>query len=145
VIKAVLFDIDGTLLDSVDLHAESWVQTFAHFGILADFREVRSHIGEGADRLLPAFLPKGASKARKKEIEDYRSHLLKNGFSPDDRHVIKLYAEGLDRATAQWRQDIEQLAPDHILELMDLPLRGGQSEANYFVPKALAAARDSRV
>jgi HAD superfamily hydrolase (TIGR01509 family) len=82
VIKAVLFDIDGTLLDSVDLHAESWVQTFAHFGILADFREVRSHIGEGADRLLPAFLPKGASKARKKEIEDYRSHLFKTDFLP---------------------------------------------------------------
>lgn len=81
-IKAVLFDIDGTLLDSVDLHAESWVQTFAHFGILADFREVRSHIGEGADRLLPAFLPKGASKARKKEIEDYRSHLFKTDFLP---------------------------------------------------------------
>jgi hypothetical protein len=56
-----------------------------------------------------------------------------------ERHVIKLYLEGMDRATAQWRQDIEQLAPDHILELMDLPLRGGQSEANYFVPKALAA------
>ena len=81
-IKAVLFDIDGTLLDSVDLHAESWVQTFAHFGILADFREVRSRIGEGADRLLPAFLPKGASKARKKEIEDYRSHLFKTDFLP---------------------------------------------------------------
>ena len=61
---------------------ESWVQTFAHFGILADFREMRSHIGEGADRLLPAFLPKGASKARKKEIEDYRSHLFKTDFLP---------------------------------------------------------------
>ena len=54
-IKAVLFDIDGTLLDSVDLHAESWVRTFAHFGIAAKFQEVRNHIGEGADRLLPAF------------------------------------------------------------------------------------------
>ncbi|MEA3071198.1 MAG: hypothetical protein QOD29_2644, partial [Alphaproteobacteria bacterium] len=39
-------------------------------------------IGEGADRLLPAFLPKGASKARKKEIEDYRSHLFKTDFLP---------------------------------------------------------------
>src|ERR1700732_420478 len=43
---------------------------------------MRSHIGEGADRLLPAFLPKGASKARKKEIEDYRSHLFKTDFLP---------------------------------------------------------------
>ena len=79
-IKAVLFDIDGTLLDSVDLHAESWVRTFAHFGIAAKFQEVRNHIGEGADRLLPVFLPKGTSIARQKEIEQYRSHLFKTDF-----------------------------------------------------------------
>ena len=81
-IKAVLFDIDGTLLDSVDLHAESWVRTFAHFGIAAKFQEVRNHIGEGADRLLPAFLPKGTSMVRQKEIEQYRSHLFKTNFLP---------------------------------------------------------------
>ena len=81
-IKAVLFDIDGTLLDSVDLHAESWVRTFAHFGIAAKFQEVRNHIGEGADRLLPAFLPKGTSIARQKEIEQHRSHLFKTDFLP---------------------------------------------------------------
>jgi HAD superfamily hydrolase (TIGR01509 family) len=80
VIKAVLFDIDGTLLDSVDVHAESWVRTFAHFGIKADFREVRGHIGEGADRLLPVFLPKETSEARKKEIEDFRSRLFKTDY-----------------------------------------------------------------
>ena len=81
-IKAVLFDIDGTLLDSVDLHAESWVRAFAHFGITTKFQEVRNHIGEGADRLLPAFLPKGTSIARQKEIEQHRSHLFKTNFLP---------------------------------------------------------------
>ena len=28
VLEAVIFDIDGTLIDSVDLHAQSWVETF---------------------------------------------------------------------------------------------------------------------
>ena len=81
-IKAVLFDIDGTLLDSVDLHAQSWVRAFAHFGITTKFQDVRNHIGEGADRLLPTFLPKGTSMARQKEIEQYRSQLFKKDFLP---------------------------------------------------------------
>jgi beta-phosphoglucomutase-like phosphatase (HAD superfamily) len=90
VVKAVIFDIDGTLLDSVDLHAESWVTTFAHFGIEANFHEVRSHIGEGADRLLPAFVPSGTSKARKNEIEKFRSHLFKNQYLPRVQPFVKV-------------------------------------------------------
>ncbi len=56
-----------------------------------------------------------------------------------ERHVNKLYVEKMDRETAQWRSDTEALPSQLILELMDLPLRGGQSEANLYVPKALAS------
>jgi len=49
VLKAVIFDIDGTLIDSVDLHAQSWLETFKRFGVQANFTDVRRHIGEGAD------------------------------------------------------------------------------------------------
>ena len=31
--KAVLFDVDGTLIDSVDLHAHAWVEALRHFGV----------------------------------------------------------------------------------------------------------------
>ena len=31
-VKAVIFDIDGTLIDSVDLHAEAWQEALRHFG-----------------------------------------------------------------------------------------------------------------
>jgi beta-phosphoglucomutase-like phosphatase (HAD superfamily) len=33
VFKAVLFDADGTLVDSNDAHARAWVQAFAEAGI----------------------------------------------------------------------------------------------------------------
>jgi phosphoglycolate phosphatase-like HAD superfamily hydrolase len=89
-IRAVLFDIDGTLLDSVDLHAESWLRTFAHFGIETDFQEVRSHIGEGGDRLLRAFLPTETSQARKREIEHYRSHLFRSNYLRNVRPFAKV-------------------------------------------------------
>ncbi len=57
-IKAVIFDIDGTLVDSVDFHAEAWAKTFKHFGKDVAFEDVRSQIGKGGDQLLPVFFPK---------------------------------------------------------------------------------------
>jgi beta-phosphoglucomutase-like phosphatase (HAD superfamily) len=80
VLKAVIFDIDGTLIDSVDLHARSWVETFGHFGIQARFEDVRRHIGEGADRLIPAFVPTAMVNDKRKEIEEFRSALFKREY-----------------------------------------------------------------
>jgi len=81
-IKAVIFDVDGTLLDSVDLHAQSWVKSLAHFGVDVNVTEVRRHIGEGADRLMPAFLPQDTSQARKDEIEEFRAKVFKEQYLP---------------------------------------------------------------
>jgi HAD superfamily hydrolase (TIGR01509 family) len=50
--RAVLLDIDGTLIDSNDAHARSWVDTFAEFGYQVSFEKVRPLIGMGGDKLL---------------------------------------------------------------------------------------------
>jgi HAD superfamily hydrolase (TIGR01549 family) len=76
----VIFDIDGTLIDSVDLHASSWVESFARFGIPVRFDEVRRHIGEGADRLIPAFAPSEMSSERRKQLQQFRSDLFKRKY-----------------------------------------------------------------
>jgi phosphoglycolate phosphatase-like HAD superfamily hydrolase len=80
VFKATIFDIDGTLIDSVDLHAQSWVEAFSKFGIDAEFEHVRRHIGEGADRLIAAFAPPDLSDTTRKKIEDFRSDLFKREY-----------------------------------------------------------------
>jgi len=54
--KAVIFDIDGTLIDSVDLHARAWQETFLRYGVRTDFRAVRAQIGKGGDKLMKVFL-----------------------------------------------------------------------------------------
>jgi HAD superfamily hydrolase (TIGR01549 family) len=80
VLKAVIFDIDGTLIDSVDLHAQSWLETFERFGVQARFADVRQHIGEGADRLIPAFVPAEMPHDIRKQIEEFRSELFKKEY-----------------------------------------------------------------
>ena len=51
---AVLFDLDGTLIDSDDEHAAAWVAAAAECAVTVSFAAVRRLIGMGADQLLPA-------------------------------------------------------------------------------------------
>ena len=56
-IKAVLFDIDGTLIDSNDLHVAAWQEAFDQAGLRFDAETVRTQIGKGTDMLVPALVP----------------------------------------------------------------------------------------
>jgi HAD superfamily hydrolase (TIGR01509 family) len=56
--KAVIFDVDGTLVDSVDLHARAWQDAFREFGKDARFEDIRYQIGKGGDQLMPVFFPR---------------------------------------------------------------------------------------
>jgi HAD superfamily hydrolase (TIGR01509 family) len=49
----VLFDVDGTLIDSNGAHAEAWAAALRAHGCSADVQQIRRFIGKGADRLLP--------------------------------------------------------------------------------------------
>lgn len=51
--RGVIFDVDGTLLDSNDAHADAWVQALADRGHAVDFARIRPLVGMGGDKLLP--------------------------------------------------------------------------------------------
>jgi HAD superfamily hydrolase (TIGR01509 family) len=52
-IEAVLLDIDGTLLDSNDAHAQAWSDALREAGLEIGSETVRPLIGMGSDKLLP--------------------------------------------------------------------------------------------
>ena len=81
-ITAVIFDIDGTLLDSVDLHAEAWQVALERFGKKVSFAEVRRQIGKGGDQLMPVFLSQREMEEFGDELERYRSKLFKKEYLP---------------------------------------------------------------
>jgi HAD superfamily hydrolase (TIGR01549 family) len=82
VLKAVIFDIDGTLIDSVDDHAQAWQEAFAHFGRQIPFEDVRRQIGKGGDQLMPVFLSKTDLEEFGEELEKWRGEHYKAVYMP---------------------------------------------------------------
>ena len=80
--RGVIFDIDGTLIDSVDAHAHAWHRAFAHFGYDIDFAAVRAQIGKGGDQLMPVFLSDDELERFGKQLDDFRADLFKREYLP---------------------------------------------------------------
>ena len=53
VVRGVIFDVDGTLLDSNAAHTDAWVRALAEGGHSIRHDQVRPLIGMGADKVLP--------------------------------------------------------------------------------------------
>jgi HAD superfamily hydrolase (TIGR01509 family) len=81
-IKAVLFDVDGTLVDSNDAHAGAWVKAFAEHGITVDPIQVRRSIGMGGDKLMPAVSELQEDSPLGQQIAERRGEIFKQEFLP---------------------------------------------------------------
>jgi phosphoglycolate phosphatase-like HAD superfamily hydrolase len=55
--RAVLFDVDGTLVDTSYLHTVTWWQAFAQGGQHVAMADIHRAIGMGSDQLLDRLLP----------------------------------------------------------------------------------------
>ena len=78
---AIFFDVDGTLIDSNDLHAAAWREAFLHFGHDIPIETVHGQIGKGGDNLIPTLLPDIGAEEQAR-IEEYRSSLFKRDYLP---------------------------------------------------------------
>ena len=80
--KAAIFDVDGTLVDSVDLHARAWHEALAKFGHDVTFEQARTQIGKGGDQLIPVFLSEAEQEDHGEEMEAWRGTLFKSKYLP---------------------------------------------------------------
>jgi HAD superfamily hydrolase (TIGR01509 family) len=79
-VKAVLCDIDGTLVESNWLHAAAWRDAFAVMGIPLELEDVRRQIGKGGDELIPVFVPWWKRKFVEEPLKRYRGHVFKTEY-----------------------------------------------------------------
>jgi len=78
----VIFDVDGTLVDSNDAHARAWVQAFAEVGITVAYERVRRAIGMGGDKLMPRVSGLEEASTEGQAIAERRAEILKKEFLP---------------------------------------------------------------
>jgi HAD superfamily hydrolase (TIGR01509 family) len=61
-IRGIIFDIDGTLIDSNSTHVEAWRRAFERVGYRVGCDRIVAQIGKGGDQLVPSILGKEGDK-----------------------------------------------------------------------------------
>lgn len=79
-IRAILFDVDGTLLDSNDAHARAWCDALHGHGLQVPYELVRSKIGKGGDKLLMEVAGIDDESDQGKALKASRGKILKQSY-----------------------------------------------------------------
>lgn len=80
-LTAVVFNVDGTLVDSHEAHSRAWVKAFWEYGLTVDPIAVRRSIGMG-DKLMPAVSGIQQDSALGKLIAKRRAQIFKREQLP---------------------------------------------------------------
>ena len=76
----VIFDVDGTLVDSNDAHARAFAEAFASLGYRVSFDAVRPLIGKGSDKLIPDLIGR-----YDKAVAERKKAIFKESYLPELR------------------------------------------------------------
>jgi HAD superfamily hydrolase (TIGR01509 family) len=78
-IKAIFFDIDGTLVDSNEQHVLAWAEAFERVGASPDRQSIHQQIGKGADNLIPALMP-DADEGLRERLAEAHGEIFKGKY-----------------------------------------------------------------
>ena len=122
--QGVLLDVDGTLVDSNDAHAQAWVEALAKHGYEITVPRARSLVGMGGDKLIELVTGLAVGSRENERISSARSELFKSRWlravKPQlgaRQLVLRLRAEQYQLAIASAAK-AEELQP--LLEIADI-------------------------
>ncbi|NTU81404.1 MAG: HAD family hydrolase [Chloroflexales bacterium] len=80
--RGVIFDVDGTLVDSNAAHARAWVEALGEHGHHVTLERVRHLIGMGSDQLLPEVAGLTKDSPEGEQIASRRGAIFKQRYLP---------------------------------------------------------------
>ena len=110
--RAILWDLDGTLVDSTEYHFRSWIEPLRREGVNLTRADFLATFGQRNDTILRGWLGRAADPARIQRVADakeagYRAMIEAEGLEPlpGAAHWVRALHE------AGWRQAIASSAP----------------------------------
>jgi len=129
-LDGVIFDLDGTLIDTNDAHVEAWRRAFRECGYNIPRDRIEMEIGKGGDRLIPSILGETAARedgrrlreASAKEFLDIAGRTRFNLFPGARELTHELRSRGLKTvlATSSGEEHIEATEKSAGIRLRDL-------------------------
>jgi beta-phosphoglucomutase len=117
--RAVLWDLDGTLVDSGDYHWRSWVTAMGAEGLSITPEQFRASFGQRNDRILGEWLGPDASPERIQRIGDAKEAEYRRIAKTEGLVVLPGAAEwARTLQEARWKQAIATSAPRLNAEVM---------------------------
>jgi HAD superfamily hydrolase (TIGR01509 family) len=150
-LKAVILDVDGTLVLSNDAHAKAWVDAFKDFGYEVSFDKVRPLIGMGGDQVVPKLISELSGESGEgKAIADRRKELIINKYAPNvspangsRQLLLKMKNEGL-RLIIATSASSEELSPllkaAQVDDLVEEATTSSDAESSKPAPDIIEAA-----
>lgn len=123
--KAVLWDMDGTLINSEELHWTAWRETMANEGVVITREQFLASFGQRNDSIIPAWLGSAATPEEVERIGEVKEQLYRQlvrevGIAPEPGVAAWLQRLQNDG----WQQAIASAAPraniDAILHALSL-------------------------
>ena len=154
-IEALIFDLDGTLVDSNMVHVEAWRRVFARHGYQLSPERIFPEVGKGGDNFVPALIGEEADKRdgdalRKAQPEEYAKIVKETGLKtfPGAVELLKaLRRRGVRTALAtssnvKQLQTTEKAAGVKFTELVDVVVNADDAERSKPHPDLVHATLD---
>jgi len=119
VARAVLWDMDGTLIDSEEFHWISWRNAMANEGIAITREQFLFSFGQRNDSIIPRWLGSAATPERIDKISNAKEELYRQLVRTEGMQPLPGVASWLHRLHEQgWLQAIASAAPRGNIEIV---------------------------
>ena len=142
--RAVLWDLDGTLIDSEQYHWLAWRDTMAAEGVALTHEQFLETFGMRNDAIVPQWIP-GISSEGSERIADAKERLYRRLVREGGLVPLPGAAEWTERLAADgWLQAIASSAPRENIDAVLAVMASHPFFKRWFRPRMLRAANPTR-